>query len=587
MISEPSVSDQRRTSYLVKRILRDYVAKHRWKVIVALICMLMVASTTAFHAYLMEPVMDDVFTAKDTNMLLTIVMLVIGAGALKAIGGFGQSYLMKFIGQRIVSDIQKQLYQHLLYSDMAMLRGEASGKLVSRFTNDAVILRGSVSNVLTGIAKDSLTLVFLIGVMFYQSIELALIAFVVFPVAIYPVVRLGKRMRKISVRTQEELGRFTEKLAETFQSAPTIKAYQQEQNQIKKANNVIERIFTQYIKAARTQSVASPMIEGLSGLAVGMVIWYGGMQVIEGGTTAGKFFSFITAALMAYKPAKTLSGLNTNLQEGLAAAWRLFETLDQKPKIRNHSKAIALKVDDGIEIALNDVHFAYNPDKPALNGLSLHAKKGQVIALVGASGGGKSTIMNLLLRYYDIDQGSILLNGQNIREITLESLRENIAYVSQDIALFDDTVRANIAYGKPDASDEAILSAAKKASADEFIALLGEGYDAQLGERGQTLSGGQRQRIAIARAIIKDAPLLLLDEATSALDTISEKKIQSALKTLMKGRTTIVIAHRLSTIEHADCIYVLSNGKVVESGTHATLLKNGSHYQKLYHGLDL
>jgi len=588
MTSEIVVSEKYNNSkYLIKRLFFDHMRPYLGIVAIAVICMLFVAATTGATALIMENIIDDIFLNKNMFMLKMIALSVLGIFLIKGISMFGQNYLMQCLGQRIITDMQMALFRHLLHLDLAQVTGESSGKIISRFTNDINILRQSVVIIMTGMAREILTLAFLVGIMFYQSVSLALIAFFAFPVAIYPVIRLGRRMRKISNNTQEQMGEFTHRLDETFRSSKVIKAYQQEEYEISRATDAVEKIYALYKKAARNHSASSPIVETIGGVAIAAVILYGGTQVIEDNTTSGKFFSFITAALMAYRPAKVLSKMNTNLQDGLAAARRLFILLDTEPTITEKTDAKPLKIDKkGASIRFEDVKFSYSKEKTALKGLSLEAQAGQTIALVGPSGGGKSTIMNLILRLYDVDSGAIHINDQDIKDYTVSSIRDNASYVSQEICLFDDSVAANIAYGNPTASLQEIENAAKAAAAHDFISKLPDGYRTMIGQDGATLSGGQRQRISIARAMLRQSPILLLDEATSALDKISETKIQEALKKLMKGKTTIVIAHRLSTIENADKIYVIKQGKIAESGKHSTLLRKDGEYKKLYKGIE-
>lgn len=543
--------------------------------------MITVAGATASYAYLTGPLIDDIFVKKDSAMMAILPLIVCVIALVNGLATYGSTYTMRCLGQRVITDMQQKLYRHILQSDFAHITGESSGKIVSRFTNDINTLRASISIVITGIAKESFTLIFLVGMMFYRNPTLAVIAFTAFPVAIYPVIRLGKRMRKISHKTQEELGVFTSKLDETFKSIKVIKAYQQEEWEIARAKTVMERIYILFTKAIRNQAASSPIVETISGFSVAAVIWYSGAQHLSG----GEFLSFMAAALLAYKPAKALSGINTTLEEGLAAAQRLFVMLDTKPTITDKPSAKPLEFAGG-EIIFDNVHFKYNHEKIALRGISMNVPSGKTVALVGPSGGGKSTIMNLILRLYDIESGHIKIDGQDITNITIDSLRKHIGFVSQEINLFDDTVLANIAYGRPDASHDEVISAAKSAAAHEFIATLPQGYNTIIGEGGLTLSGGQRQRLSIARAMLRNAPILLLDEATSALDQISEKKVQEALGILMQGRTTIVIAHRLSTVINADIIYVIKHGKIVEAGKHDELLLKNGEYGKLYKGLE-
>jgi subfamily B ATP-binding cassette protein MsbA len=586
MTVKPEASPNYESSvYLISRLISNYISSHVNKLIIAIIAMLVVAGATAATAWIMQPIIDDIFLNKDASKLIIISIAVIAIFLIKGCATYIQDYLMQCLGQRIVTNMQNELYEHLLLSDLAMIHGESSGKIISRFTNDISRLRSSTVIVTTGLAKEFLTLIFLVGVMFYQNFTLAIIAFTAFPVAIYPIIRLGKRMRKISRKTQEELGDFTVRLDETFKGARVIKAYRQEQFEINRASTATEKIYYLFSKAARNQAISSPMTETVGGFAIAAVIWYGGAQVIDGVITPGQFFSFIAAVLSAYKPAKTISGMNSILQDGLAAARRVFELLDIKPKIIDKPNAVTL-VGNNHTISFDNVGFSYDDKKSAVHDLSFIVPSGKKVALVGPSGGGKSTIMNLVLRFYDVQAGAVKIDNVDIRDLKLASLRDNIAFVSQDITLFDDTIAANIAYGKPDASIEEITQAAKDAAADEFITQLPEGYNSIIGQDGMTLSGGQRQRISIARAMLKNAPILLLDEATSALDPISEKKIQAALERLMQGRTTMVIAHRLTTVENSDLIYVIKKGKVVESGTHKELIQQQGEYNNLYKGLE-
>ena len=396
-------------------------------------------------------------------------------------------------------------------------------------------------------------MIFLVALMFYQSWPLAVIAFIVFPVAVMPIARLGKRMRKISNSTQQQLGQFSAQLDETFQGVRMVKAYGREQHEINRASSIIENLYTLYFKASRVQAAASPIMELLTGAAIAIVVWYGGYHVIQGETTPGAFFSFVAAMIMAYKPAKTLATLNNSLQEGMAAASRLFAVLDVTAVIRDKPDAKPLAITDGA-IRMADVTFHYAPDAGGIRHISFDVPAGKTVALVGPSGGGKSTMINLLLRFYDVEKGAITIDGQDIRDVTLSTLRASMSLVSQEIVLFDDTIRNNILYGRMDATHDEVIEAARMAAADSFINEMPNGYDTHIGPHGVKLSGGQRQRIAIARAMLKNAPILLLDEATSALDNTSERIVQQALEKLMQHRTTLVVAHRLSTIRHADII---------------------------------
>ena len=568
-----------KTIPILKRLIKQYIAAHKRNLFIAIFCMVLVAAATAANAWMMQPVLDKVFLNKDENMLFLVPIAVFSIGIISAIGNYGQSVLMRNIGQRIIADMQIDLFSHLMKSDLALFHDQAAGRLISRFTNDIMSMRNAVSTVLTGIAKDFFTMLFLIILMFHQSLQLALIAFVAFPIAILPVIRLGKRMRKLSDSTQQQLGHFAAQLDETFNGVRMVKAYGRENHEIARATSIIEKLYELYFKSSRTQAAAAPIMELVTGATIASVIWYGGYHVIHNETTPGAFFSFIAAMLMAYKPAKTLATLNSSLQEGMAAASRLFNVLDSHPKIAELPNAKPLKVSQGA-IRFEKASFHYGEDSGGIDGISIDVPAGKTVALVGRSGSGKSTMVNLLLRFYDVNKGKITIDGQDIREVALSSLRSSMSLVSQEIVLFDDTIRSNIAYGRMEASEEEIIAAAKMAAADEFIAKLPQGYDTVIGPHGVKLSGGQRQRIAIARAMLKNSPILLLDEATSSLDNTSERIVQEALEKLMQHRTTLVVAHRLSTIRNADIIYVLDHGHILEHGSHDELMqKNGAYYE--------
>jgi subfamily B ATP-binding cassette protein MsbA len=574
-------TDQQTTQALVRRLVRAYVRPHLWRIALALFCMAIVAGSTAAFTQLIKPIINDIFINKREEMLLTIAVAALVVFLAKGIATYGQAVLMSFVGHRIVADLQRQLYDSLVGADLAFFDKTPPGELVSRFINDVNLLRGAVSNTLTGIGKDSLTALALIGVMFYEDWPLAALAFLAFPTAILPIVSVGRRMRKVSDSTQVQIGTLTTLLDEAFQGARQVKAYAMEAYESARTGRAIDRVFALNYKAARTRSILHPVMELLGGLAIVAVILYGGHQVIAGTKDAGSFFAFITALLLAYEPLKRLAKLNAALQEGLAAAVRVFKLMDLEPEIRERPDAARLAVTGGA-VRLENVSFAYGGARAALHEIDLEVPAGRTVALVGPSGAGKSTVLNLIPRFYDVDAGAVTIDGQDVRHVSLASLREAIALVSQEILLFDDTVRANIAYGRPDADDEEIFAAARHAGAEDFIGALPDGYDTAVGPRGSNLSGGQRQRIAIARAMLKNAPILLLDEATSALDSESEQQVQQALKDLMTGRTTLVIAHRLSTVVDADLIYVLEGGRVTESGSHAELLAREGAYAKLY-----
>ena len=566
---------------LVSRLVRGFMRWHLGGIALALGCMAIAAASTALRAWLMEPVLDRIFIARESSLLFLLGGAALVLAILKGLADYGQTVLMSRIGQRVLTDVQNALFARLMAADLAYFNAHPTGTLISRFTNDVGLLRNAAANVLAGMGRDAVTVVFLIGLMFYQDWGLALISFFVFPLAIRPIVGIGRRMRRVSANTQAETGQLMTLLTQTFQGARHVKAYGMEKYEAARASALFERIFALVDRANRTRFRAAPMMETLGGVAIAVVILYGGHQVISGARTPGAFFSFITALLLAYQPMKALAILNASLQEGLAAAQRIFEILDIEPNIQDRPDARPLRVGRG-EVRFEQVCFGYRPGTVALDNVSFTVAGGSTLALVGRSGAGKSTALNLIPRFYDVDAGSIAIDGQDLREVKLASLRASIALVSQEISLFDDTVRANIAYGRLDASDAEIEAAAVAAGADGFIRELPDGYHTMVGEHGVLLSGGQRQRLAIARAMLKDASILLLDEATSALDSESERQVQTALRRLMHGRTTIVIAHRLSTIIGADMICVLDRGHVAETGKHAQLLARNGIYARLY-----
>lgn len=546
--------------------------------VIALFAMIVVAAMTAATAWLLKPAIDQVFTERDPYWTMMIPIAVVIVVVIKGVATYFESTLMVGFGEKVIADTQIRLYSHLIRADLAWLHDMHSGKLISSFLFDATLLREAVTKALTGMVKDTLSLIFLTGVMFSMNWQLALIVCVIFPFVGLSTRRLGRKTRKSSAKGQQETGKLTTILSETFEGARMVKAYGMEQREIERARASVDTRLGHLMKVVRARAAASPTTEALGGIAVAVVIYIGGSSAT---LTLGTLTAFIYAALTAYQPLKSLATMQTAMQEGLAAADRIFTILDIKPTITERNDARPLQVKGG-EIRLESVSFRYASDKTALDGISLVVPPGKKAALVGASGAGKSTLLNLVPRFYDASQGSVKIDGQDVRDVTLASLRRSVALVSQELTLFDDTIRANIAYGRPEANQAEIENAARHAAAHDFIMALPQGYDTMVGENGVKLSGGQRQRIAIARAMLRDAPILLLDEATSALDTESERLIQVALSELMRGRTTLVIAHRLSTVIDADVIFVLDHGRLVEQGSHTELLARNGAYARLY-----
>jgi subfamily B ATP-binding cassette protein MsbA len=579
--SSPPFSTNVSSQDLAKRLLKEHVKPYTKLFSVACFFMILAAGATAALPYLLKPVFDDVFTKADPTLLVIFCGAVLGAFVMKGVASYGESVVMTYVGQKMISDIQNRLFRHLMNADLAFFHGTNSGDLLSRFTNDVNMMRTAMSNTIIGLGKDSLTLFFLISVMFYRDFTLALAAFFIFPIAILPIAKLGRRMRKVTYNTQEVLGEFTTQLSQTLQGIRVVKAYGMEEFEAKRAEGKIGQIFKLIYKTARVRSAAHPIIESLGGVAIIVVIAYGGYQVMNHTRTTGDFISFIAAMLLVYEPMKRLSNLNSNIQEGLAAASRVFQLLDISPTIVTPKTSVSLPKVDG-KITFDHVNFQYPDGTYALKNISLTIEAAQTVALVGSSGAGKSTFINLIPRFYDVSSGSISIDGVDIRSFPLNELRHHMGLVSQEISLFDMSIRHNIAYGTQDASQKDIEEAARGAAAHDFICQLPQGYDTLVGENGVKLSGGQRQRIAIARAMLKNPKILLLDEATSALDTDSERQVQDALKTLMKGRTTLMVAHRLSTVVEADIIYVLNKGKIVEWGSHHDLLTQNGTYARLW-----
>ncbi|WP_202526009.1 ABC transporter ATP-binding protein [Sneathiella litorea] len=577
----PKMPDKSATVALYGRLLRDYVSLYKGRLFLAIIFMIVSALTATATAFVMKPIIDEVFFDKNSDFVIYTTLAVIGIFAARGFATYGQTIVMDWVGTRVVSDIQKNLFRKLVFADLAWFHDNSSGELISRFVFDTNYLKTVATQTLVVMTKDSLTAIFLIASLFYYDWKMALATLIALPPGALAIRQLGKRSRKASNKVLEQTADFSSFLEENFQGIRVVKAYDRETQAVQQGNEVIEDRFRIQFKALRIEASSGPIVETLAGFLIAGVIFYGASNVIDGQTTPGTFFAFITAIMLAYQPIKSVAKLFPRMQTGLAAVQRIFTLLDVDHKVVDSPAATPIEFKRG-DIEFDHVKFSYNPDEVVLKDISLKLEAGKRVALVGPSGGGKSTILNLIPRFYDVDEGNILVDGQNIRDVTMASLRQKIALVSQDVFLFDDTIKANIAYGRDDATDAELIAAAKAAAVHDFVTALPKGYDTMVGSHGVRLSGGQKQRISIARAMLKDAPILLLDEATSALDTESERKIQSALKHLMKGRTSLVIAHRLSTILDADIINVVVDGMIVESGSHDELLEKEGVYADLY-----
>ena len=569
-------------SQILSRLFKDSIKPYLPRLFSSLFFMVIIALCTGATAWLLDPAIKKIFIEKDKTMLIIIPLAIIVTLLVKSISTYIQIFLLNGVAQNVIADTQIKLFKKIINADLAWLHKIHSAKIISNFLYDVTLLQDSVSSSLANGLKDLLTLFCLIGVMYYQDWALATIAVIAFPLVGLLTRRLGKRIKKASTETQEETGILASILSENLDGTRIVKAYQQEKREIKKLSESVARRVKKILKAANTRGAASPFAEFLAGFGIAGTLYYAGLKGLEGSLPLNEFVSFLGAMMLAFQPLRRLAAINTSLQEGFAAAIRVFGLLDQQSLIREDINAKPIENPKG-SISFKKVKLSYEGQiNSALKDISLEIPNGKISALVGPSGSGKSSILNLIPRFYDPDSGSVFIGDQDIRHLTMQSLRSKIALVNQEPVLFDMSIRDNILYGNPGANDQEIEEASKASASHEFITKLPEGYNTIVGEDGYSLSGGQKQRISLARAFLKDAPILLLDEATSSLDTESEHLVQNAINKLMKNRTTLVIAHRLSTIINSDNIIVIDNGEVVESGTHSELIKNNGMYKKLY-----
>ncbi len=569
-----------RTATLVSRLWNLWIKPYRAQIIGVFALMILAAVMTAVYPRVIQWTFDSI-TTKDTHALYLIPLVIIAVTSLRAITLFFQAISTSKMVNQIILDVQNTLYHHLLGADLARLQRDAAGTLTSRFTADVEALRNAINRCLTGFVRDGLTVVALLATLLYIDPLLTVIVLVVYPIAGYPIIRIGQRIRKTAGSLQAGIGDLTAFLQQSFLGVRMIKSYRLERDEEQRADGAFKILYNALMKASRLRARVDPLLEVASGFAIAGVLAFGTWRVQTGTGTVGDFTGFVTALLMAAQPVRSLGNLNSVLHEGLAAASRIFEILDEVPKVLERPSAVPLQIKQG-RIELKSVSFAYKPERPVLQNLNLVAEAGQTIALVGRSGGGKSTIFNLLTRLYDAQDGQVLIDGQDVRDVTIPSLRDAVTLVSQDVIVFNESAAANIGYGRKGAGIEDIQAAAQAAEAHEFISKLPLGYDTVVGEQGSSLSGGQKQRLVLARAFLRNSPILLLDEATSALDAASEEMVQHAIKRLAQGRTTFIIAHRLSTVRQADVIYVIDKGQVIEQGKHDELLAKNGAYAELY-----
>jgi len=571
------------TFYVIKRIWKNYASGSMKLLLIALFCNAIVALTTPALPELIRRVIDDIFVNSNREMLTILPLIAILIMFIRALGTYGANVAINYIGQKIVGFLQKDLYKAILNSDMSYINSIHSARFISSFTADTTKLRETMSSVVVNLSRNILMVLGLVGYLFYVDPTLATIFFLVLPPAAIGLRMLGKRLRKAIRMSLEEIGTLSALVSETLKGMRIIRAFGKERIHSEKASSIIDQVVSLSMKGVRARSASAPIMEIVTGFAIAGIIYYAGNKSLDGLMSVGSFMAFTTAAGLLYDPLKAVANLQAMLQEGVAASQRLFPILDNKPKIINPDKPLEIKKFKG-SLKFSKVNFSYNNDRQdkILREISLDIEPGQTAALVGPSGAGKSTLLNLVPRFYDVSSGSVLLDDYDLRDLSLPNVRSASSLVSQDALIFDISIKENIIFGCDGISDEIFLKVCKDSLVDDFVKDLPDKYQTLVGESGVRLSGGQKQRIAIARAMIKDAPILLLDEATSSLDSESEKKVQEALDKLMKDKTALIVAHRLSTIKNVDVIYVIDNGSIVEQGTHKELVNKNGLYAFLF-----
>ena len=566
---------------LVKRIFRTQVKRYIPELSLTFLFIILTSLTTAATAWLLDPAIKEIFENKNMKMLYIIPIAIIITFIIKAFAIYGTRIVTIKVGIKIIKNIQTLMAKKFLLSDISHITKKHSGRYLSNFTNDIGVLFGVLTGAVVTLFKESFTLIALLGLMFYHDWQLSLLAITMIPIAAISSKNLGKKMGKKVNISLEASDKFMKFLSEIIKGSWLIKIYQKEEEELKRISMIIDERFKAIRKVEQTRLGAGPIMEVISAIAIAVVVFFAGYRSMQGAITLGEFVSFLAALMLAYQPVRALAGINIGIQEGISAAKRIYELIDEKNEIYHNENAPSLKLNNA-SIEFKNISFTYPDGTQALKNLSAKIEGGTKVGLVGVSGSGKTTFLNLIPRFFHLKNGSILIDNQNINDINLNSLRKEISLVSQDVILFDDTIKANILYGNALASNEEIIKACKFAAAEDFVEKLPNKYETIIGENGIKLSGGQKQRLSIARAILKNSSIILLDEATSSLDSESESVIQKAIENLTKNKTTIIIAHRLSTVMNCDKILVFENGKIIEEGKHEFLVNNSLTYKKLY-----